>query len=202
MPKRFPKDDPHLFFYLHAGDLYCHIQDLKLVLKKTEEIEFEDHPDELEYEGLISDIFPDIVRKSFVVLLIIALETEFKSFCGLLKEIESLSLKWNELRGPSLDRFICYCERLSNVKVCNDNTNRQLIKGLIEARNCIIHNNSSIEFFDKAKEVVQFAKAVQGVSIENGYLTFSYEACLTCADIMHAFMQDAYNAALEKYPKK
>jgi len=59
MPKRTPKDDPHLFFFGNSVDLDCHIQDLKLVLKKTEEINFEDHPGKSEYEGLISDIFRD-----------------------------------------------------------------------------------------------------------------------------------------------
>jgi len=146
-------------------------------------------------------IFPDIARNSFIISLLIALEYEFKTFCGLLKEIEGHSLKWNELRGSSLDRFICYCERLSNLKVVKDNTKRQLIKGLIEARNCIVHNNSSIEFFGKAREIVQFANSVTGISIENGYLIFSYEACLMCADIINSFMQDAYDVAIEKYPK-
>ena len=197
MPKISRKDNPHLFFFGYACDLICHIQDLKLVLKKTEEIEFEDHS---EYEGLISDIFPDITRKSFIVSLLIALEVEFKEFCGLLREIEGHSLKWNELQGSALDRFICYCEKLSNLKVAKDDAKRQLIKGLFEARNCIVHNNSSIEFFGKAEEVIRFVNSVTGISIENGYLTFSYEACLTCADIMNSFMQDAYDVAIEKYP--
>lgn len=196
MPKRSPKDDPHLFFLMGLVDLDCNIQDLKLLLKKTEEIKFKGHPDEL-----INDIFPDITRNSFIVSLIIALEAEFKIFCSWLKEIENISLKWNELRGSSLNRFICYCEKLSNLKVCNDNTSRQLIKGLIEARNCIIHNDSHIEFFGKAKEVIQFAESVPGISIEDGHLTFSYEACLKCADIMHDFMLGAYHVALEKYPE-
>ena len=198
MPKKTPKDDPNLFFFGHSCDLVCHIQDLKLVLKTTEKMEFEEHS---EYEGLISDIFPDITRKSFIISLLITLENEFKAFCGLLKEIEGHSLKWNELRGSALDRFICYCEKLSNLNVVKDDAKRQLIAGLIETRNCIVHNNSSIEFFGKAGEVVQFANSVTGISIENSYLTFSYEACLTCADIMLSFMQDAYDVAIEKYPK-
>lgn len=43
MTKLKPKDDPYLFFFGSMVDLDCHLQDLKLVLKKTEEIDFDEH---------------------------------------------------------------------------------------------------------------------------------------------------------------
>ncbi len=67
-------------FFGNLMDINIHMQDLKLVLQKTEEIKFPNH--ELEDEGgsLISDIFPDITRKSFIVSLLIALDDQFKIF--------------------------------------------------------------------------------------------------------------------------
>ena len=65
---------PGLHFFGNLVDLDCHMQDLKLVLRKTEEIEFPEHGEAIEGETLISDIFPDIPRKSFIVTLLIALD--------------------------------------------------------------------------------------------------------------------------------
>jgi len=48
---------PGLQFFGNLVDLDCHIQDLKLVLRKTEEIEFPDHEGSVEGESLIADIF-------------------------------------------------------------------------------------------------------------------------------------------------
>jgi len=88
MAKQSPKDNPYLFFFGSMVDLDCHLQDIKLVLQRTEEIDFEKHPEaspDLQEEGLISDIFPGIARKSFIVTLVIILENEFREFCELLR---------------------------------------------------------------------------------------------------------------------
>ncbi len=66
-------------------DIDIHMQDLKLVLQKTEEIEFPDHVLENKGGSLIPDIFPDITRKSFIVSLLIALDDQFKTFCEILR---------------------------------------------------------------------------------------------------------------------
>ena len=205
MAKLSPKENPNLFFFGSMVDLDCNLQDIKLVLRKTEEIEFEDHPEaseELKEEGLIMDIFPSIARESFIVTLIIILESEFRKFCKLLREIEDISLKWTELRGSALDRFKIYCEKLSGLIVPNAHQNLCLVRGLIETRNCIIHSNASIENFGKANAVKEFANSIEGINIvRDQYLEFTYDACIQCSDIIMNFMQQWYDAALERYPK-
>jgi len=194
--------DPGLNFFGHLVDFDCHIQDLKLVLKKTEEIEFPEHEGVDDDETLISDIFPDITRKSFVVMLLIALDDQFKVFCEILRGATGQKLKWNELRGSSLERFVTYGEKVCGLpSVCDDST-RQLVEGLIEVRNCIVHNNSALEGFNKAKVIERFAKAMKGVAIQEGYVSLDLAACNKCADIVLGFMEHGYRAALKVFPYK
>jgi hypothetical protein len=183
---------PGLHFFGDLVDFDCHIQDLRLVLRKTEEIEFPEHDGtDDDGETLISDIFPDITRKSFIVTLLIALDDQFKTYCDILRNVTGQKLKWNDLKGSALERFITYSEKVCGLqKVCTDST-RQLLEGLIEVRNCIVHNNSGIEGFSKAKVIERFAKQVKGVGIGEGYITFDLAACNVCADIVFGFMEHA-----------
>ena len=206
MAKKTPKDDPNLFFFGSMVDLDCHIQDLKLVLKRTEELDFDDHPEatpELQEEGLIADIFPGIARESFIVSLLITLENEFKCFCNLLREIEDIPLKWTELRGSALDRFKIYCNKVAGLNVPDAEPIVSQVRGLIEVRNCIVHSNSSIENYGKAKTIEQFMESVSGVSVvDEHYLSFTYESCIQCATIVMEYMEKWYRAALSRYPKE
>lgn len=206
MAKLSPKDNPYLFFFGSMVELDCHIQDLKLVLQKTEEIDFDEHPEitpDLQEEGLIYDIFPGIARESFIVSLLITLENELKWFCDLLRQIENIPLKWTELRGSALDRFKIYCEKLAGLSVSDAHSLLAKVSGLIETRNCIIHSNASIENFGKAKVVEQFTHSIEGISIvHDHHLEFTYDACIQCADVIMDFMKLWYHAALDRYPKK
>ena len=192
---------PGLKFFGNLVDFDCHIQDLKLVLRKTEEIEFPEHEEAVEGDSLIADIFPDITRKGFIVTLLIALDDQFKIYCEILKEATNQRLKWNDLKGSALERFITYSEKVCGISSVYEDKDRQKLAGLIELRNCIVHNNSSIEGFGKHKIIGDFARKMEGLNILDGYITLDLSACNNCADIVLKFMEQAYSAALEVYPK-
>ena len=194
------KISPGLNFFGNLVDIDCNIKDLKLVLQKTEEIEFPDHETVNEEEGLITNIFPDITRKSFIVTLIILLDDQLKTFCEILKQATDQKIKWNELRGSPLERFITYSEKVCGLQNVYDESSRQLLSGLIEVRNCIVHNNSWIEGFNNKKVIQQFVKQISGLDIIEGYISFELSACNECADIVFKFMEHAYNSALEIFP--
>jgi hypothetical protein len=187
----------HYKFFGNLVDLDCIIQDLKLVLAKTEEIDFPDHEN-----GLTADVFPDITRKSFIVSLLITLDEQFKVYCGILKESTGQTLKWNELKGSALERFITYSTKVCGLSNIKDDSTKQLLSGLIEVRNCIVHNSSSIDGYGKRKIVESFASQIEGISIEDDIIYFSVEACISCADLVLEFMSKAYNAGLDKFPKE
>ncbi|MBN1274588.1 MAG: hypothetical protein JXB26_20190 [Candidatus Aminicenantes bacterium] len=193
---------PGLNFFGNLVSFDCHIQDLKLVLQKTEEIKFPEREDVKEMQGLISDIFPDITRKAFIVALLVVLEDQFKTFCGILRNAKGLELKWNDLKGSALERFIAYSEKVGNLeKICDDSM-RELVKGLFEVRNCIVHNNSSLEGFNKAEIIKSFSKQIQGVELRYGYVSFGLDACYACGDIVFRFMEYAYCRALKVFPSE
>ena len=171
------------------------------MLNKTEEIEFPEHDHPYIEQGLVDDIFPDITRKSFLVTLLIALDDQFKIYCQILKQATGAKLKWNELRGSALERFISYSEKVCGIPSVCDQSNRQRIIGLIEVRNCIVHNNSSVEGFAKSKVVEAFSKQVSGLEIKDSYITLELEACHYCADVVFEFMKHAYDAALAEHPE-
>ena len=192
---------PGLRFFGNLVDLDCHIQDLKLVFRRTEEIEFPEHENLVEGESLISGIFPDITRKSFIVTLLIALDGQFKTFCEILREATGQNLRWNDLKGSALERFITYGEKVCGLKSLYDDSTRQKLIGLIEVRNCIVHNNSSLEGFGKRAIVEGFSKQMEGIEIHDEYIDLELSACNACADIVLEFMQRAYYSALERFPR-
>lgn len=174
------------------------MQDLKLILQKTEEM-FPDHASES--ESLIMDIFPDITRKSFIVTLLIELDSRFKTYCEILREATGQSLKWSDLKGSPLERFITYSEKVCGLKSLYDDFNRQRLIGLIEVRNCIVHNNSSLEGFGKRKVIENFSRQVGGVTIEDDLISLELAGCNNCATIVFEFMERAYNSALDIFPR-
>ena len=164
-------------------------------------MEFPDHDDAPESELLGTDIFPDITRKSFLVTLLIALDDQFKTFCEILRKANGQRLKWSDLKGSPLERFIVYGEKVSGLSSIYDESIRQKLVGLIEVRNCIIHNNSSIEGFGKRQVIESFSNQVEGVIIQGDFISLDLAACNSCADIVLQFMERAYDSALAVFPR-
>ncbi len=188
-------------FFGNLVELDCHFEDLRTVLKKTEEIEFSEHDEFIEGESLISDIFPDITRKSFIVTLLIALDDQFKIYCDILSNATDQKLKWNNLKGSALERFILYSEKVCGVPNLYEVDSRKKLAALIEVRNCIVHNNSNTIGFSKAKVIEEFSRKLDGLNIEDGYIFLNLAACYECADIVLKFMERAYRAGLEAFPE-
>lgn len=192
---------PGIQFFGTLVDLDCHLQDLRLVLKRSEEIEFPEHDVDPECECLITDIFPDITRKSFVVSLLIALEGQFKIYCETLREATGKRLKWADLKGSALERFITYSEKVCGLEPVCDDTIREQLGGLIELRNCIVHNNSSVDGFSKRKVIEDLSSRVEGVTIRDNFIALELSACNTLAEIVLQFMEQACRSALKVFPR-
>jgi hypothetical protein len=186
-----------LQFFGSLVDLDCHIQDLKLVLTKTEEITFAEHGED---DILIADIHPDITRKSFIVSLLISLDSQMTNYCQHLQKCEQQKIKWNELKGSALERFIKYSEKLCSLNPIASDDVKQKIRSLIELRNCIVHNDSCLDGFSKAAAIESFARQIEGITLENGRINLSVSVCIECADLIQEFMSSAYKSALEKHP--
>jgi len=171
----------------------CHLQDLKLILKKTLELEFDTHED-----VLIGVSYPDLMQKSFIVTLLISLDSEMSRFCADLKAYTNQAMKANELKGSSFERFLKYAEKICGLDTICDESLKQKVKGLIELRNCIVHNDSQLEGFGKANVIKIFSQQVNGLTVEDGVIELIPEACIECADIASKLMTEAYHSAMDK----
>jgi hypothetical protein len=109
-------------------------------------------------------------------------------------------LKWNDLKGSALERFIAYSEKVCGLKSVYDDMVKQNLVAIIEIRNCIVHNSSCIEGFSKQQVIENFSNQMEGVNINEGYITLDMAACINCADIVFQFMERAYHSALEMFP--
>ena len=155
-----------------------------------------DHDDET---NLIPEIFHDVTRKGFIVTLLISLDEQFKIFCGILRQATAQKLSWTDLKGSSMERFLKYSVDVCKLQpVCTDQM-RQSMAQLISARNCIVHNSSQVDGCSRAKEIEAFAKQMKGVFINDGVLTFDFDACVSCADFVLDFMESAYHSAITAF---
>jgi hypothetical protein len=82
-----------------------------------------------------------------------------------------------------------------------DDSIRQKLSWPIEVRNCIVHNNSTTKDFRKRKVIESFSNQVEGVTIQDDFISLEVAACNSCADIVLQFMERAYYSALEVFPK-
>ncbi|WP_440885001.1 hypothetical protein [Vibrio campbellii] len=172
-------------------DLDCYVQDLLLILEKTESIELGSN-----FDGLIYDCFPDVTRKSHIVTVLMVLEREFSAFCSQLKVATDQQLKWNDLKGSAIERFIKYCSTVCGVTAPENPSNLQDVKGLIELRNCIVHNDSCIEGVSKANVVKQLASRYDGINVNEGYITLSHDACIRLTVVAFNFLESWYHSVL------
>ncbi|HHG3069495.1 TPA: hypothetical protein ACPVW7_004637 [Vibrio parahaemolyticus] len=178
-------------FFGNLVSLNCYVKDLLLILDKTENIELSGTSDDF-----IFDSFPDVTRKSHIVTVMMVLEREFATFCTQLKLATDQQLKWNDLKGSALERFTKYCSIVCGIESPENSEQLQDIKGLIELRNCIVHNDSCIDGFSKQATIKQLASRYDGITIEGSYVSLDYDACIKLTEVAFEFLESWYQKAL------
>ncbi|MGF1713339.1 hypothetical protein L4D08_00320 [Photobacterium chitinilyticum] len=178
-------------FFGNLVDFDCYIHDLLLILDKTESIDLGGQSD-----GLVYDCFPDVTRKSHIVTVLIVLEREFSTFCHDLKLATNQSLKWNDLKGSAIERFTKYCTLVCGIEAVIKPEYLQDVKGLIELRNCIVHNDSNLDGFSKSHTIKQLASRYEGIGIEGDYVSLSHDACVKLTVVAFKFLDGWYKAVL------
>lgn len=197
------KQRPNLFLFGDMCDFSIVLSDLKLIHKKTEELDFDNSDDQTNLEEtLITYSFPAFPRSGFIVTLMIMAENQFRSFVTTLRILEDYPIKWNHLRGSAFDKLLIFSEKLSKIRIDVDKIVKDRIRSLIETRNCIVHSNSCVPEYSHPEVVEKFVNSLTGCTVEDGYIHLSFEGCFECADLVENFMTAVYHAALKKYPKE
>jgi len=150
---------------------------------------------------LLSNHFPELLHVGFVISAVIFLENELTGFCQDLKKVENLGLTHKDLSGSFIERFKKYCEHIAKVDLSISNEAWEDIKGVLEIRNCLVHNLGSILNFGKANTIKAFSKRHGLPKIVDNSIVVDKAVSIKILDIVNNFIEAFYQGALAKYHK-
>ena len=151
---------------------------------------------------LLADPFPRLLHAGFIISVVIFLEQQLTLFSQSLQRAEDLGLTIKDLSGSLIERFRKYCERVAHLPFSVSNENWEDLRGVLEIRNCLVHNNGLFEGFGKANTVEAFAKRHGTPIIEDGMLSVNTGTSLKVLDVVKVFVEAIHDAALGKYPEE
>jgi len=151
---------------------------------------------------LLAEQFPKLLHAGFLISVIIFLEQQLASFSQSLERVENLGLSIKDLSGSFIERFRKYCEHIAKLPFLVSNENWEDLRGVLEIRNCLVHNNGLLDGFNRANTVQAFIKRHGTPKIENGFLCANTETSQKVLDIVEIFVESIYKTALYKYPDK
>lgn len=143
----------------------------------------------------------DILRKSILISTIILLESGIDMYCKDFQKQQKLKVGYKDFRGDLLDRFKLYSLKILNSSFDFNSRLWQDICGLYEIRNCLVHNNGSLDNFGKRKVVEGYVKRNPSFEItENDFIEITHQACLLGLDSVDKFYDGITKFAFEIYP--
>lgn len=150
---------------------------------------------------LLSNHFPELLHGGFVISAVIFLENELTTFCKDLKRVENLGLTHKDLSGSFIERFKKYCEHIAKVDLSLSNEAWEDIKGVLDIRNCLVHNLGSIVNFGKANTIKAFSERHGLPKIVDDSIVIDKEVSIRILDIIDNFIEAFYQGALARYHK-
>ena len=192
---------------MQLTDLSAFLQDVELFIRKTHrklsskyskgllplEIEFTIE----RYEHSLNAI----LRKSFIIALVIFLERELGQYCDDFQKHLNHDIGWKDFRGSMLDRFQFFTKKFLKLNLYFKNKNMwQDLHGIIALRNCLVHADGALNKFSEAKKIKDFAKRHKSINLQEGYVELSLKACEDCLMIVKDFTKVIYDYALTFFP--
>jgi len=143
----------------------------------------------------------DILRKSIIISTIILLESGIDIYCREFKKNKKIKIGYKDLKGDLLDRFKFFSQKILNSTFSFNSHLWSNIVGLYEVRNCLIHNNGSINYFGKRKSIEEFVKRNNVFEIdEDGFIEITHQACSFGLKTIEEFYSGITEFAFECYP--
>ena len=156
-----------------------------------------------EIEARYGESFGEILRKSFVVSLVIFLEQEIGDYCAEFKKHLNLDIGWNYFKGTLLERFKLFSNKLLKLKLNIKNDLWQDLQSIISLRNCLVHSGGWLTTSLDSNRIIEFSKRKGFLQIqEDGYIEISTETCEQCLQIIKEFIEIIYEHALIYFPGK
>lgn len=201
--------DVNDLFFGNALDASTRLNDLEQFREyldgflKREEVYFreEAHPDlELGFLPLFSATFPPILHSSLVVSSVMLIELELQAFAEALREHLALPLPMSDLQGSLLQRFRKYAGPLAGLDFQFRSDQWADVVGIIEIRNCLVHNYGSLDRFSRRSMVKDFIRRHGVPMVQNGIIKVDNSTSGKVLQVASAFFDTIYGAALRRFP--
>ena len=144
--------------------------------------------------------FGEILRKSFIVTLVIILELEIGTYCDEFKDQLHLKIGWKDFRGAALDRFKIFIDKLIGIKLSISNNTWKDLHSIVAIRNCLVHADGCLKNFSEANEIIDFSRRYSSLEIQYDFVQISLRTCEYCLGIVLDFIEAIYGDALLFFP--
>ena len=189
-------------------DLDTSFREMEIFLLETEKF-FEERKTKVKYENeyyedlnepyLFYHWFPEIQRRSFIILLAIIIESEIRSYCSILYKYGIVSIKYSDLQGSIIEKFIIYSNKLAGISFDFPSDTVQNIKSIIELRNCLVHSSGYLKEFNKPTIITDFANRFDGINIKDYQIHLSKQFCKNALRLVSDFFNEIFRSSYEKY---
>jgi hypothetical protein len=195
-------------FFGSSVDLDVSMRELEIFLNETENLfsnrantlrSENEYYDDLDEKHLFYYWFPNLQRRNFIITLISIVEIETRSYCDILFKHNKVAIKYSDLRGTAIEKFINYSEKLAGLEFNYEDNTIDNIKGMTELRNCIVHADGVIEGYRKEGMITEFAKSFGGVIINKGRIYLTKSFCKDALVLVKDFFNEIFKSGYFKY---
>jgi len=140
------------------------------------------------------EVFPRILRNSFLVTMHSVLQHELAGMCKLLQREKDIPMSWRKLKGSATERAKVYISKLGGLDFPMGQSWTE-INSYVTIRNCIVHNAGKIGGFSREKELRDYCSKREGISIDGrGNVVLSEGFCLQALSTLRAFFKELYDS--------
>jgi len=195
-------------FFGNSVDFDISMRELEIFLNETESffaeriktLKYEhEYYDDLDEKHLFYYWFPNLQRRNFVITLVTIIENETHSYCDILFNHKKVALKYSELRGTAIEKFLNYSEKLAGLEFDFADEIVDNLKSITELRNCIVHANGVIDGYRKKGEIINFSKSFGGITFNNGHIYLSKTFCKDAFNLVNSFFNEIFRCGYFQY---
>lgn len=195
-------------FFGSSIDFEASMRELEIFLSETEKF-FSERKKALKYENAYYDDlnekylfyhwFPNLQRRNFIITLVTIIEDETHSYCEKLYKHNKVAIKYSDLKGTAIEKFLNYAEKLAGLEFHFDGNIINKLKSITELRNCLVHANGVIDGYSKDKIIIEFAKSFGGITFKMGHIYLSKSFCKDVLDLVISFFNEIFKSGYFKY---
>ena len=143
--------------------------------------------------------FPTLLTSSFIITLVSTLERELSKYCDTAARFSNIRIRLSDLRGSFHDQFKNYLSNVVKMSFDFQSDNWKDIKGLIEVRNAIVHNDGILEDSSRANTIRNLNKRYPTLTIKGEVVEPTMLFCNQMIQVVHDFLVSLTDAAYEHY---